>query len=62
MEAHTANGEKTHLVIDVPRGTGRVLTWRTGPAALALEPEEVSRLREILADAQAVALQDRGHW
>lgn len=62
MQARTTTGEPTHLTIEVPKGQGTINTWRKGPSALVLQPYQVSRLRQILAEAQAVALLDRGSW
>lgn len=62
MLAHTSSGHPTTIQVEVPEGSGWVLSWREGPAALALHPLEVSELRRILLDAQATALLDRDSW
>ena len=61
MPVRQPNGEPGHLVVHVPRGRGLVYA-SLGNAAIALEPQDVSRLRQRDADALAVALQDRGTW
>jgi hypothetical protein len=56
--------DQSEIVVDVrvPESTDGVVLLRVDDAVLALQPEEVSRLRAALLQAQAVALQDRDRW
>lgn len=61
MPVRQPSGQTGHLVVHVPRGKGLVYA-SLGQTAVALEPEDVSRLRQIYAEALAVAFEDRGTW
>lgn len=53
------DGNPATTVIEVHDGEVRVSVGKT---VIALDPVQVSRLRELYLHAQAVALQDRGVW
>jgi hypothetical protein len=56
-------GEETVFIVEVPPDHGgRIYANVDGRPGLVFTPECVSRLREIWAEAQAVALMDRDHW
>lgn len=59
MRARGADG--TSRVVSIEARDGIVYGSIDGPG-LALDPQHVSKMREILAEAQAVALQQRGQW
>lgn len=62
LRGRTAAAAEACLVVQVPMdGTGRVMA-SLGKATITLDPSEIGRLRAVLADAQAVALADRGSW
>jgi hypothetical protein len=50
-----------HLAVEAPTGLGAVFV-AVGGRRVRLTPMEVSRLRRVLLDAQALAMQDSGQW
>lgn len=48
-------------VVDIQARGGKVFA-HSGGLSIEMEPEVVARLRSILGDAIAVALQERGAW
>lgn len=55
-------GGDEQIVMQVDRGSGTVgISVAGGPTAV-LDPQEVHKLRELLAQAGVQALRDRGGW
>lgn len=62
MRVRDGNGAPAMLVISVPPDDGTVRA-SLGTSSMILDsPADVSKLVELYRLAQAVALQDRGHW
>jgi hypothetical protein len=61
MRVRDGAGAERLLIIEVPAGSGEVRA-SLGTTAIALTPQDVSRLRDLYLQAQAVAMQDRGEW
>jgi hypothetical protein len=55
-------GQVVHIVIEVPPGGHAIYAAAKDRPAVALRPEDVSRLRQAFGEAQAVALYERGEW
>lgn len=61
LRVHDVAGGEVVLVVEVPPDDGMVRA-SVGGTAIVLSPEDVSRVRRVYQEAQAVALQDRGRW
>ena len=62
MRLHRKNGAEVLLDVQVPDDDGAIFASVDGGEPILLDPEAVSRLRAMWAQAQAQALQDRGRW
>lgn len=56
-----AGGEHV-LTVEVPRGTCGVVHAHVGGLRFTFTPEDLSKLRQLYGEAQAVALWNRGRW
>ncbi len=59
MRVRDGRGKETFLVVEVPRDGG-VIRASVRKGAVEWTSEEVSKLRQILQDAQAVVLREHG--
>lgn len=62
MRARDATGRERHLIVEVPADGDGAVHASVGNVTLVFSPDEVSKLRRMFLDAQAVALEDRGRW
>lgn len=61
MQVRDTTGRALHINVQVPAsGNGMIYAAAGNRVPLALTPRDVSELRQIFIEAQAVAFRDRG--
>lgn len=62
LRGRSATGEEVWVILSVPAGTCGEIRATVAGTTLVYTPEELARVRRVLLDVIAAALQARGTW